>query len=94
MDLCGALLERKQLLGTERFVVDLGCRLDQVLKVGAGEEVTKVDKFAVLLVLDVDGSPAVLTAANSLAVDVDVALAANNSEWDDRLVSSQDESHD
>lgn len=88
MDLCGALLERKQLLGTERFVVDLGCRLDQVLKVGAGQEVAEVDKFAVLLILDIDGSPAVLATADSLAIDVDVALAADDGEWDDRLRSS------
>ena len=47
-----ALLEGKQLLGAERLVVDLCGRLDQVLQVGAGEEVTEVDEFAVVLVLD------------------------------------------
>jgi hypothetical protein len=50
--LVGALLEGKQLLGAERFVVDLCGRLDQVLQVGAGEEVAEVDEFAVVLVLD------------------------------------------
>jgi hypothetical protein len=47
-----ALLEGKQLLGTEGLVVDLCGRLDEVLQVGAGEEVTEVDEFAVGLVLD------------------------------------------
>src|SRR4051812_36550508 len=51
---CAALLECQQLLGTERLVVDLGRGLDQVLKVGAGEEVPEVDEFAVVLILDVD----------------------------------------
>lgn len=49
---CGALLERKQLLGTERFVVDLRSGLDEVLEVSAGEEVAEVDELAVVLVLD------------------------------------------
>lgn len=52
---------------------------------GACEEVAEVDEFAVLLVLDVDGSPAVLATTNSLAVDVDVLLAADDCEWDDGL---------
>jgi len=52
MALVRALLKGKQLLGAERLVVDLCGRLDQVLQVGAGEEVTKVDEFAVVLVLD------------------------------------------
>ena len=52
--LVGAFLERKQLLGAEGLVVDLRRRLDQVLQVGAGEEVAEVDEFAVVLVLDCD----------------------------------------
>ena len=50
----GALLERKQLLGAEGLVVDLRRRLDQVLQVGAGEEVAEVDEFAVVLILNYD----------------------------------------
>jgi hypothetical protein len=65
--------------------VDLRGGLDQILEVSAGEEVAEVDEFAVLLVLNVDGSPSVLAAANSLAGDVDVALAADDGEGDDRL---------
>lgn len=48
----GALLEGKQLLGAERLVVDLCGGFNEVLQVGAGEEVTEVDEFAVGLVLD------------------------------------------
>lgn len=51
-----ALLESQQLLGAEGLVVDLRGRLDQVLQVGAGEEVAEVDEFAVVLVLDCLGT--------------------------------------
>jgi hypothetical protein len=47
-----ALLECKQLLGTEGLVVDLRGRLDEVLQMGAGEEVAKVYEFAVGFVLN------------------------------------------
>ena len=63
--------------------MDLRGRLDQILQVGAGEEVAEVDEFAVALVFDVDGAPAVLAAADDLAVDVDVAFGADYCEGDD-----------
>jgi hypothetical protein len=47
-----ALLEREQLLGTEGLVMDLRGGLDEVLQMGTGKEVTKVDEFAVGLILD------------------------------------------
>lgn len=50
----GALLERKQLLGTEGFVVDLGSGFDEVLEVGASKEVAQIDELAVVLILDFD----------------------------------------
>lgn len=65
--------------------MDLRGGVDQILEVSAGEEIAEVDEFAVLLILDVDRSPSVLAAAYSLAVDVDVALASNNGEWDNGL---------
>jgi len=68
---CAALLKCQKLLGTERLVVDLRCRLDQVLEMGAGQEVSEVDEFAVVLVLDVDDSPSVLTATDLLATNDD-----------------------
>lgn len=47
-----ALLEGEQLLSTEGLVVNLGGGLDQVLQVGARKEVTEIDEFAVVLILD------------------------------------------
>ena len=59
-----ALLQRKKLLGTESFVVDLRSRFDEILKVGASEEVAEVHEFAMVLVLDVDNPPTILSATN------------------------------
>jgi hypothetical protein len=84
---CAALLQGKQLLGTEGLVVSLRRRLNELLQMGAQEEVAQVDEFAVLLILDVDDPPAVLTAANLLAVDNDVLLRADNSEGNEALFS-------
>lgn len=80
-----ALLQSQKLLGTEGLVVDLAGGLNQVLQVGAGQEVAQVDELAVVLVLDVDDTPAVLAAANLLAVDNDGLLTADNGEGDNVL---------
>lgn len=80
-----ALLQRQKLLGAEGLVVDLAGRLDQVLEVGARKEVSQVDEFAVVLVLDVNDTPAVLPATDLLAVDNDVLLTAHDGERDDVL---------
>lgn len=85
MHLRGALLQREQLLGAERLVVDLRRRLDEVLQVRAGQKVAQVDELAVPLVFHVDGAPAVLAAADGFAGDVDVALGADDGEGDDGL---------
>jgi hypothetical protein len=82
-----ALLQGQQLLGTEGLVVDLAGSLDQILKVGAGQEVAQVDKFTVVFVLDVDDTPAVLAAANLLAVDNNSLLTTDNRERNDVLES-------
>jgi hypothetical protein len=68
---CTALLKRQQLLGTEGLVVDLRCGLDEILEMGAGEEVSEIDKFAMGLVLDVYNSPSVLAATDLLATNND-----------------------
>jgi hypothetical protein len=47
-----ALLEGEELLGAEALVVDLGRGLDEVLEMGAREEVAQVDKLAVVLILN------------------------------------------
>ena len=65
--------------------MDLRRRLDQVLEVGAGKEVAEVDEFAVSLVFDVDGAPAILAAADGLAVDREGVFAADYCEGDDGL---------
>lgn len=44
------------------------------------QEVTQVDELAVVLVLDVDHTPSVLTATDLLAVDNDRLLGADDSE--------------
>lgn len=75
---CAALLQCKQLLGTESLVVDLGSGLDEVLEVGSEQKVSQVDEFAVVLVLNVDDTPAVLAPTDLLAIDDDVLLRANN----------------
>lgn len=80
-----ALLESEQLLGTEGLVVDLAGGLDQILEVGASQEVAEVDKFAVVLILDIDDTPAVLTAANLLAIDNNGLLATDDGEGNDVL---------
>ncbi len=81
-----ALLQCQKLLGAEGLVVDLGGRLDQVLQVGAGKEVAEVDKFAVVLVLDIDHSPTVLASTDLLACNNNGLLRSNNCEWNDILV--------
>lgn len=80
-----AFLQGKQLLGTEGLVVDLASSLNQILKVGAGQEIAQVDEFTVVLILDVDNTPAVLAAANLLAVDNNGLLTADNRERNDVL---------
>jgi hypothetical protein len=47
-----AFLEGKQLLGSEALVMDLRRGFNQVLEVGAGQEVAEIDEFAMVLVLD------------------------------------------
>lgn len=85
---CAALLQRKQLLGAECLVVDLGGGLDKVLEVGSEQKVSQVDEFAVVLILNVDDAPAVLTTADLLAVDNDVLLRANNRKRNQALQTS------
>lgn len=65
--------------------MDLAGRFNQVLQVSASQEVPQIDEFAVVLVLDVDNTPAVLSSANLLAVDDNVFLATDNGERNDVL---------
>ena len=52
------------------LVVDLACGLDEILEMSAGQEVTKVDKLAVPLILDVDCTPAILTCGDVATVQM------------------------
>lgn len=61
-----------------------GC-LDEVLQVGASEEVAEVHEFAVAFVLDIHDTPAIGTTSDLTAIDCDVLLRSYNSEWDDAL---------
>ena len=65
--------------------MDLAGRLDKVLEMSACEEVSKVNKFTMVLILDVDNAPLVLSAPDLLAIDDDRLLTANDSEGDDVL---------
>ena len=65
--------------------MNLAGSLNKVLQVSAGEEIAKVDEFAVILVFDVNHTPAVLTATDLLSANNDRFLATNNSEWDNIL---------
>ena len=60
--------------------MDVTCRLDQVLQVRPEQEVSKRNKIAMILVLDVYHAPSILTPSHDLAVDVDVAFRADNCE--------------
>lgn len=65
--------------------MDLAGSLDQVLQMGAGQEVSQVNEFAVVLIFNVNDAPTVLAAANLLTVDDNVLLATDNSERNDVL---------
>ena len=66
--------------------MDLRCGLDQILEMGAGKEVSEVDEFAMVLILNIDNSPSVLTTTDLLAPNDDRLLRTYNSEWDDVLM--------
>lgn len=51
--------------------MDLRGGFDQVLEMGAGEEVSEVNEFTVVLILNIDDTPSVLATANLLAANDD-----------------------
>ena len=51
--------------------MDLGCGFDKILKMCSGEEVSEVDEFTVVLILDVDDAPSVLATTDLLASNND-----------------------
>ena len=65
--------------------MDLTGSFDQVLKMGAREEVAQIDKFAVVFILDIYHAPAVLAATNLLPTNDDGFFAPNNGKWNNIL---------
>lgn len=65
--------------------MDLGRRFDKVLEVCSQEEVSQVDEFAVVLILNVDDTPTVLTTSNLVTVDNNGLLGTNDGEGDQIL---------
>lgn len=67
--------------------MDLRGRLNQILQVGSSQEISEIDKFAMVLVLHVDDAPSVLTSTDLLASNNDRLLRPNYSEGNDILNS-------
>jgi hypothetical protein len=65
--------------------VNLRSGFDEVLEMCSGEEVSKIDEFAVVLVLDVDNTPSVLTSTDLLSSNNNGLLGTDNGEWNDVL---------
>lgn len=68
--------------------MDLTSGFNQILQMGAGKEVSQVNEFAVVLVLDVDDTPTVLPATDLFAIDNDILLTADHSKRNDVLFVS------
>lgn len=85
---CTAFLECQQLFGSECLVVDLAGGFDEILQVCSGEEIPEIDKFAVILILDIDDAPLVLATTNLLAINNDSLLASHHCKRDDVLDSA------
>lgn len=66
--------------------MDLARGLDEVLQVGAEEEVTEVDEFAMVLIFDIDHTPAVLAATDLATVDSHGSLGTDNGEGNEALL--------
>jgi hypothetical protein len=77
------LLQGKKLFRTEGFVVDHGSRLNQVLKVSPGQEISEVHKLAVVGVFYIDYSPAIFAATDSLAINDNLTLRPHDCERND-----------
>ena len=71
----------EQLLGTVVLVVDVVCELTELLHVGPDQHLAQLDKVAVLLVINLDGAPRVLTTAHMATVSgLDDLVRSNNGE--------------
>jgi hypothetical protein len=69
-----ALLQSQKLLRPEGLIMDLRGGLNKVLQVSSSEEVSKGNKLAMALILDIDDAPSVLTTSDLLASNEDRLL--------------------
>lgn len=51
--------------------MNLGSGLNEVLQVGASKKVAEIHEFAMVLIFDIDDTPAVLTSANLFSTNND-----------------------
>lgn len=65
--------------------MDLRRSFDEILEMCAKKEVSEIDKFAVILILDIDYAPPVLAATNLFAIDNNALFRADDSERDQAL---------
>ena len=63
------LFESHELFGAEGFVVNLTGAVNEVLQVGACEEVAKVHEFTVSFILHVDDAPAIYACSHLFPID-------------------------
>jgi len=63
------------------------CKSREDEKCGPREEVSQMHELAVVLVLDVDDSPAIFTTTNCLPIDDHITFRTDNCEWNDFLQS-------
>ncbi len=80
-----AFFQCKELLSTERLVMNLRCGLNEVLEMCTCEEVAQIHEFAMVLVFDIDDSPPILATADLTTAHDDRFLRANNGEGNDVL---------
>ena len=60
--------------------MNLARRLNQVLEMRPGQEIAEVHEFAVVLVLDIDHTPSVLSSSYLSTFDDDVSLRSDDGE--------------
>jgi len=68
------IFKGQELLRPEGLIVDLSSRFNEVLQVGASEEVAEAHKLAVVRILNVNNTPTVPTATDRLAINHNTIL--------------------
>ena len=76
------LFQSQQLLCPELLVMNLACRLNEILQMGPRQEVSQRYELAMVLILHIDHTPSVLPAAHRTTVDNDRVLGSDNCKGD------------